>query len=96
MEKENFNLMMEVIMLANGKIIKCTASGNCITKMAKLPIKETGITISFVVSAEFLMINLKSISGPSTIMILLISDKNGYITKGNSKMIPSMEKAKLD
>lgn len=85
MEKENFNLMMEVIMLANGKIIKCTASGNCITRMAKLPIKETGITISFVVSAEFLMINLKSISGPSTIMILLISDKNGYITKGNSK-----------
>ena len=72
MEKASCNLMMEAIMLDSGKIIRCMGLGSCIIKMGRLPIKEIGITINFVVLAESLTIGLRSLLVSLIITISLI------------------------
>ena len=72
MDRGDCSLMMEVFMLANGKIIKCMAMENFTTKMDKLPIKETGKTTNFRGLGECSMIGLKKLLALLIIMILLI------------------------
>ncbi len=72
MEMVSYNLMMEAIMLANGKITKCMALESCTIKMGRLLMKEIGITINFAVLEECLMTGLRSLLASSIITISLI------------------------
>ena len=72
MERASYNLMMEAIMLANGKITRCMALESCIIKMGRLFMREIGITINFVVLEECLTTDLRSLLASSIITISLI------------------------
>ena len=72
MDMENCILEMEAIMKVTGKITKCMVSENCIIRMVKSHMKDTGLKMSSMEKEEFSMIDQKKYWESSTITTLQI------------------------
>lgn len=56
-------------MMGNGKIIICMDMGNFIIRIIKLPMRGSGLWISFMVKGKFVMISPRGFKGSLIIQI---------------------------